>query len=56
MLSNQGQAVNLRDGSPLYPSNFIQRDNQDGHRLPPAFSCSPPLPLNIMLTKIIRGR
>ena len=24
MLSNQGQAVNLRDGSPLYPFNFIQ--------------------------------
>ena len=33
MLSNQGQAVNLRDGSPLYPFNFIQHDNLRAYRL-----------------------
>lgn len=34
MLSNQEQAVNLRDGSPRYPSNFTQRDILPVYRLP----------------------
>ena len=34
MLSNQGQAVNLRDGSPRYLSNFTQRDILRVYRLP----------------------
>jgi hypothetical protein len=34
MLSNQGQAVNLRDGSPLYPFNFTQRHILRVYRLP----------------------
>jgi hypothetical protein len=32
MLSNQGGSVNSRDGSHLYPTNFIQHDNQRAHR------------------------